>query len=76
MDHESLQGYAVKRIPFAHPSNLIGILAILRQQAAFNAIVTSCVRTTGVQGKFRNYSEKRMYIMNDVLCTYLKLYYF
>ena len=56
MDHESLQGYAVKKIPFAHPSNLIGILAILRQQAAFNAIVTSCVRTTGVQGKFRNIS--------------------
>ena len=50
MDHESLQGYTIKRIPFAHPSNLIGIVAILRQQAVFNAIVGSCVRTTGIQG--------------------------
>lgn len=52
MDHESLQGYKIKRIPFSHPSNLIDIVAILRQQAAFNAIIGSCVRTTGIQGIF------------------------
>ena len=33
MDHESLKGHTVKRIPFSHPSNLIGIITILRQQA-------------------------------------------
>ena len=54
MDHESLQGYKIKRIPFSHPSNLIDIVAILRQQAAFNAIIGSCVRTTGIQGIFKN----------------------
>ena len=50
MDHESLQGHTVKRIPFSHPSNLIGIITILRQQAVFNAIIGSCIRTTGIQG--------------------------
>ena len=73
MDHESLQGYAVKKIPFAHPSNLIGILAILRQQAAFNAIVTSCVRTTGVQGKFRKYYTHSVEILLNCIFFFSRL---
>ena len=49
-DHDSLNGYVVKKIPFSHPAQVPRILAILRKQAVFNAILSSCIRTSGIQG--------------------------
>ena len=51
-DHDSLQGYMVKKIPFSHPAHVPRILAILRKQAVFNSIISSCVRTSGIQGNY------------------------
>jgi len=48
-DHDSLNGYVVKKIPFSHPAQVPRILAILRKQAVFNAILSSCIRTSGIQ---------------------------
>ena len=50
-DHNTLNGYVVKKIPFSHPAQVPRILAILRKQAVFNAILSSCVRTSGIQGE-------------------------
>ena len=50
-DHDSLNGYVVKKIPFSHPAQVPRILATLRKQAVFNAILSSCIRTSGIQGK-------------------------
>ncbi|KAJ8722007.1 hypothetical protein PYW08_004409 [Mythimna loreyi] len=40
-----LDGCMVTSVPFTHPSHVPPLLACLRQQALFNALITSCVRT-------------------------------
>ena len=49
-DHDSLNGYVVKKIPFSHPAQVPRILATLKKQAVFNSILSSCIRTSGIQG--------------------------
>ncbi|XP_028173520.1 mediator of RNA polymerase II transcription subunit 1 [Ostrinia furnacalis] len=39
-----LEGCVVTSVPFTHPSHVPPLLACLRQQALFNALVASCVR--------------------------------
>ncbi len=51
-DHDSLNGYMVKKIPFSHPAHVPRIVEILRKQAAFNAVISSCIRPNSIQGKF------------------------
>ena len=51
-DHDSLNGYVVKKIPFSHPAQVPRILATLKKQAVFNSILSSCIRTSGIQGNF------------------------
>jgi len=48
-DHDSLNGYVVKKIPFSHPAQVPRILATLKKQAVFNSILSSCIRTSGIQ---------------------------
>ncbi|XP_073956691.1 mediator of RNA polymerase II transcription subunit 1-like [Choristoneura fumiferana] len=40
----ALAGRVVKSVPFTHPSHVPALLAALRQQALFNALLASCVR--------------------------------
>ncbi|XP_050351124.1 mediator of RNA polymerase II transcription subunit 1 [Nymphalis io] len=40
----ALEGCVVSSVPFTHPSHVPPLLAALRQQALFNALVASCVR--------------------------------
>ena len=51
-DHDSLNGYVVKKIPFSHPAQVPRILATLKKQAVFNSILSSCIRASGIQGNF------------------------
>ncbi|KAL4707777.1 hypothetical protein ACJJTC_001723 [Scirpophaga incertulas] len=39
-----LEGCVVTSVPFTHPSHVPPLLACLRQQALFNALISSCVR--------------------------------
>ncbi|KAL0838933.1 hypothetical protein ABMA28_016943 [Loxostege sticticalis] len=39
-----LEGCVVTSVPFTHPSHVPPLLACLRQQALFNALIASCVR--------------------------------
>ncbi|XP_059049979.1 mediator of RNA polymerase II transcription subunit 1-like [Achroia grisella] len=45
MERRGLEGCVVNSIPFTHPSHVAPLLACLRQQALFNALIASCVRT-------------------------------
>ncbi|XP_063624060.1 mediator of RNA polymerase II transcription subunit 1 [Cydia splendana] len=40
----ALTGRVVRSVPFTHPSHVPTLLAALRQQALFNALIASCVR--------------------------------
>ena len=44
-----MSGYKIKKIPFSHPAQVPRILAILRQQAVFNSVISSCIRSSGIQ---------------------------
>lgn len=41
-----LQGVVVKSIPFTEPAHVPKILRLLKQQALFNTLITSCIRTS------------------------------
>ncbi|XP_053323780.1 mediator of RNA polymerase II transcription subunit 1-like [Spea bombifrons] len=43
MEECALMGASVNKIPFTHPSHVPQILELLRQQAAYNALVCSCI---------------------------------
>ncbi|XP_052747649.1 mediator of RNA polymerase II transcription subunit 1 [Galleria mellonella] len=45
MERRGLEGCVVGSVPFTHPSHVAPLLACLRQQALFNALIASCVRT-------------------------------
>ena len=44
-------GVEVSKIPFTHPTHINPILVYLRSQAAFNTLITSCIRPASKQGK-------------------------
>ncbi|XP_042868908.1 mediator of RNA polymerase II transcription subunit 1-like isoform X1 [Penaeus japonicus] len=44
-----LPGVMVSSIPFTHPTHITNILMCLRAQAAFNALISSCVRPASKQ---------------------------
>ncbi|XP_018319034.1 mediator of RNA polymerase II transcription subunit 1 [Agrilus planipennis] len=48
-ENKNMDGILVNSIPFTHPGHVSQILVILRQQALFNSIVTSCVRPNSKQ---------------------------
>ncbi|CAB3221812.1 unnamed protein product [Arctia plantaginis] len=45
-----LEGCVVTSVPFTHPSHVPPLLACLRQQALFNTLITSCIRTQSSKG--------------------------
>ncbi|RVE52122.1 hypothetical protein evm_003195 [Chilo suppressalis] len=49
-----LEGCIVTSVPFTHPSHVPPLLACLRQQALFNALIASCVRLQTKQGTYKN----------------------
>ncbi|KAI4456845.1 mediator of rna polymerase ii transcription subunit 1 [Holotrichia oblita] len=48
-ENKNMDGILVHSIPFTHPSHVAQILVILRQQALFNTIISSCVRPNSKQ---------------------------
>lgn len=48
-ENRNLDGVLVHSIPFTHPSHVAQVIAILRQQALFNTIISSCVRPNSKQ---------------------------
>ena len=44
-----LTGQLVEFIPFRHPNQVSAIIDILRRQALFNTLVSSCVRTSSLE---------------------------
>ncbi|XP_053571789.1 mediator of RNA polymerase II transcription subunit 1-like [Bombina bombina] len=60
LDNESAtMGILVDKIPFTHPSHVPLILEVLRHQAAYNALISSCVPST--KDAKGNYSSSVMY---------------
>ncbi|XP_039301513.1 mediator of RNA polymerase II transcription subunit 1-like [Nilaparvata lugens] len=43
-ENRQLEGVLVTSIPFSHPSHVPKVIALLRQQALFNTLITSCIR--------------------------------
>lgn len=50
-DSDNLKGYLVNSIPFSDPQQVPKIINLLRQQALFNTIISSCVRIESKPGK-------------------------
>lgn len=48
-ESKNMEGVLVTTIPFTHPANVASILMILREQALFNTIISSCVRPNSKQ---------------------------
>lgn len=48
---KNMGGALVTSIPFTHPAHVPSILMVLREQALFNTIISSCVRPNSKQGK-------------------------
>jgi hypothetical protein len=46
------QGIVISGVPFTEPSHVPQIIKLLRQQALFNTLISSCIRLNGKQGKF------------------------
>lgn len=44
-ESKNLEGILVSNIPFSHPAHVPQILMLLRQQALFNVLVSSCIRS-------------------------------
>ena len=44
-----LVGQLIEMIPFRHPNQVSAIIDILRRQALFNTLVSSCVRTNSLE---------------------------
>jgi mediator of RNA polymerase II transcription subunit 1 len=51
-ENKALQGIVVSKIPFTEPGHVPLIINLLRQQAMFNTLISSCIRTNAKQGKF------------------------
>lgn len=47
-----MEGILVNSIPFTHPGHVSQILVILRQQALFNTVISSCIRPNSKQGNY------------------------
>lgn len=47
---KNMEGTLVTSIPFTHPADVPRILMVLREQALFNTIISSCVRPNSKQG--------------------------
>lgn len=47
---KNMEGALVTSIPFTHPADVPRILMVLREQALFNTIISSCVRPNSKQG--------------------------
>lgn len=54
-ENRNMDGILVHSIPFTHPSHVAQILVILRQQALFNTIISSCIRPNSKQGILPTY---------------------
>lgn len=48
-ERRGLDGILISRVPFTHPAHVPQALAILRQQALFNELITSCIRPNSKQ---------------------------
>ncbi|KAK9888254.1 hypothetical protein WA026_000519 [Henosepilachna vigintioctopunctata] len=48
-DNKNVEGILVNSIPFTHPAKVAQILVLLRQQALFNTVISSCVRPNSRQ---------------------------
>ncbi|XP_044759004.1 mediator of RNA polymerase II transcription subunit 1 isoform X2 [Coccinella septempunctata] len=48
-DNKNVEGILVNSIPFTHPTKVAQILVLLRQQALFNTLISSCVRPKSQQ---------------------------
>lgn len=48
-ENKNMQGVLVNNIPFTHPGHVAQILVILRQQALFNTVISSCIRPNSRQ---------------------------
>ncbi|KAF5290493.1 hypothetical protein FQA39_LY03597 [Lamprigera yunnana] len=68
-DSKSMEGILVHSIPFTHPGHVSQILVILRQQALFNTIISSCVRPNSKQ----DLESMIMFEINALSCTHISV---
>ncbi|KAF5288427.1 hypothetical protein FQR65_LT02079 [Abscondita terminalis] len=68
-DNKNMEGILVHSIPFTHPGHVSQILVILRQQALFNTIITSCVRPNSKQ----DLESMIMFEISALSCTQISI---
>jgi mediator of RNA polymerase II transcription subunit 1 len=68
-ENKTMDGVLVTSIPFTHPAHVSQILVILRQQALFNTIISSCVRPNSKQ----DFENMTMFEVSALSWTHISL---
>uniref|UniRef100_A0A6P7FZW3 Mediator of RNA polymerase II transcription subunit 1 n=1 Tax=Diabrotica virgifera virgifera TaxID=50390 RepID=A0A6P7FZW3_DIAVI len=68
-ENKNMEGVLVTSIPFTHPANVGSILTILREQALFNTIISSCVRPNSKQ----DFENMTMFEISALSSTHISI---
>ncbi|XP_055536445.1 mediator of RNA polymerase II transcription subunit 1 [Wyeomyia smithii] len=70
--NRNLQGSIVSSIPFTEPQHVSKILVLLRQQALFNQLLTSCIRNNGASNtRISDYESLLVFEVSALSCQYI-----
>ncbi|CAH1154639.1 unnamed protein product [Phaedon cochleariae] len=68
-ENKNMNGVLVNSIPFTHPAHVSSILMILREQALFNSIISSCVRPNSKQ----DFENMTMFEVSALSSTHISI---
>ncbi|KAJ8959121.1 hypothetical protein NQ318_022378 [Aromia moschata] len=68
-ENKCMDGVLVTSIPFTHPAHVANILKILREQALFNTIISSCVRPNSRQ----DFDNMTMFEVSALSSTHISI---
>ncbi|KAJ8972690.1 hypothetical protein NQ317_001711 [Molorchus minor] len=68
-ENKNMDGLLISSIPFTHPAHVANILVILREQALFNTIISSCVRPNSRQ----DFENMTMFEVSALSSTHISI---
>ncbi|XP_058828970.1 mediator of RNA polymerase II transcription subunit 1 [Topomyia yanbarensis] len=70
--NRNLQGTIVSSIPFTEPQHVSKVLVLLRQQALFNQLLTSCIRNNGASNtRMTDHEHLLVFEVTALSCQYV-----
>ncbi|XP_058459353.1 mediator of RNA polymerase II transcription subunit 1 [Malaya genurostris] len=72
--NKNLQGTVISSIPFTEPQHVSKALILLRQQALFNQLLTSCIRNNGSSNsRMHDHEDLLVFEVAALSCQYLSV---